>query len=51
MYWDETGESWVGMNVSRQPAGILFSATGDELVRWNGEPDLGEVLAVIGDAS
>jgi hypothetical protein len=51
MYWDDTGESWVGMNVSRQPAGILFSATGDELVRWNGEPDLGEVLTAIGDAS
>ncbi len=44
MYWDETGESWVAMNVSRQPAGILFSAEGEELARWNDEPDLGQVL-------
>ena len=48
MYWDETGESWVALGVDRQPAGVLFSADGEELARWRSEFDLGEALAAIG---
>jgi hypothetical protein len=44
MYWDDTGVSWLGLEVISQPAAVLYAPDGSELARWQGEFDLNEVF-------
>ena len=47
MTWDETGESWKAFEVPFQPAGVLVSADGEWLARWQGVIPLEEVLTQV----
>lgn len=51
MYWDETFESWVALGVASQPAAMLVSADGTEVLgSWRGMFPIDEVLELAADA-
>ena len=47
MLWDSTDQSWLALDVVRQPAAVLYSADGEELGRWQGAFSEDEVLALL----
>ena len=47
MLFDETRESWRQLDVSYQPAAILFAPGGRELQRWFGPLDPGELAKAL----
>ena len=44
MLWDRTFQSWRAVGILGQPAAILLDRQGQEVKRWLGAFDEGEVL-------
>ena len=47
MYWDESFKSWQALEITAQPAAVLYSADGKKLGSWLGAIPEDEVLALI----
>lgn len=47
MTWDPSARSWNELGIASQPAAVLISADGQELARYRGAIDEGDVLSRI----
>jgi len=51
MLWDESYQSWQALQISSQPAAILFAADGTPLTGWRGGFPEDEVLQLAAESS
>jgi hypothetical protein len=47
MFWDESFKSWQALEITAQPAAVLFTADGKKLGSWLGRIPEDEVLSLI----